>query len=176
MSMHRWRLQCDVGYHRIEPGDPCTPIRPIDPQEQNKPPENCNGYYTISRGYRKVAGNYCKGGAKYEPLLIACPYNKLWYFLKGVFYICGLLVLLGAMFVIFNNREEILYGVGSTLHSLKPNFSKIPESYLNIDNVDEDNTLFDNETAPVVGEDNNNKINENEEKESNININETNES
>ena len=68
--------QCDVGYHRIEPGDPCTPIRPIDPQEQNKPPENCNGYYTISRGYRKEAGNYCKGGAKYEPLLIAFPYNK----------------------------------------------------------------------------------------------------
>ena len=85
-------------------------------------------------------------------------------------------MLLGAMFVIFNNREEILYGVGSTLHSLKPNFSKIPENYLNIDNVDEDNTLFDNETTPVVSEDNNNKINENEEKESNININKTNES
>ena len=80
------------------------------------------------------------------------------------------------MFVIFNNREDILYGVGNTLYSLKPNFKKIPESYLNIDNVDEDNTLFDNETTPVVSEDNNNKINENEEKESNININETNES
>ena len=80
------------------------------------------------------------------------------------------------MFVIFNNREDILYGVGNTLSSLKPNFSKIPESYLNIDNVDEDNTLFDNEATPVISEDNNEQINENEEKENNgnDNINETN--
>ena len=59
----------------------------------------------------------------------------------------------------------MLYGIGNTLYSLKPNFSKIPENYLNIDNVDEDNTLFDNETAPVISEDINNKINENEEKD-----------
>ena len=154
--------QCDIGYHRMEPGDPCTPIKPIDPAEANKPPEVCNGYYTISRGYRKIAGNYCKGGAKYEPILVACPYNKIWYAIKlGLYALIGFAIL-GIILMAVNSKNdllEIFSGLGESLKAFRT-FNKPTENYLNIDNVDEDNTLFeneDNEVKPVKKEENEEK-------------------
>lgn len=139
-------FQCDIGYHRVEPGDPCTPLKYIDPKEANKPPEVCNGYYTISRGYRKVAGNYCKGGAKYEPILVACPYNRFFYLMKLAFYgvvFIGVIVFLVSVFNSKGELFEMLSGVGESIKSMRP-FDK-RENYLNIDSVDEDNTLFEDE-------------------------------
>ncbi|MCQ2817742.1 MAG: hypothetical protein MJ252_10800 [archaeon] len=135
--------QCDIGYHRVEPGDPCTPIRKGDTLTSNKPPENCVGYYTISRGYRKVAGDYCKGGEKYDPIKIACPYSLFGFLFKGLVYIIIICLLILLIYVVFINKawniKDYFSGFGDFLRY------KIPESYLNIDNVDEDNTLFGNE-------------------------------
>lgn len=37
------------------------------------PPENCQGYYDVSRGYRKVEGTMCQGGLDLNPERVACP-------------------------------------------------------------------------------------------------------
>ncbi|MFM7852336.1 MAG: hypothetical protein ACKO96_10585, partial [Flammeovirgaceae bacterium] len=49
--------ECDVGFTRLLPNDPCTPISDESPLLRNSPPSPCVGYYTISKGYRKVPGN-----------------------------------------------------------------------------------------------------------------------
>lgn len=36
------------------------------------PPENCEGTYFKTKGYRKEAGNYCNGGVDHSP---AGPYS-----------------------------------------------------------------------------------------------------
>ena len=63
-------FECDIGFKRSSSGV-CESIK-----ENNKPveaPEICEGYYTVSQGYRKVPGNTCFGGDSFEPLKISCP-------------------------------------------------------------------------------------------------------
>ena len=82
--------QCDVGFHRNEPGDPCSPVEKKTQEEMFMPPQDCNGYYIVSKGYRIIPGNKCSGLDKYKPIKIQCPYNKFAYF-------CKILVILGVI-------------------------------------------------------------------------------
>lgn len=49
--------ECDIGFTRDKSGE-CVPIVPL---AANPPPE-CASYYSVSSGYRKVAGDMCEGG------------------------------------------------------------------------------------------------------------------
>ena len=102
----------------------------------------------MSIGYRKIAGNFCKGGVNFDPIKIACPYNKFLYAVKLIFYFLIIFAVFGGIYYLFVNSgidwDDIMKGI----KSLKPDIvitGKVPQNYLNIDNIDEDNTLFDND-------------------------------
>lgn len=61
---------CDVGYERKGNG-PCLPTNGIAPSYD--PPEECNNFYYVSSGYRKVAGNTCVGGVNHDSMKLPCP-------------------------------------------------------------------------------------------------------
>ena len=158
-------FQCDIGYHRIEPGDPCTPIS--SKYESTSPPENCVGYYKISRGYRKIPGNICKGGYKFDPILVACPYNKFLYAIKVILIICVIGAIIGFIAFIVINSDLSLNDVLEGLGSFKPsvNFGinqKVPANYLNLDINTDDNTLFEDDI--IIGNKNESKEKNNNEK------------
>ena len=62
--------ECDLGYERKKNG-PCVLTRGSEPSYE--PPEECYGFYTISSGYRKVAGNTCGGGVDHSAIKFPCP-------------------------------------------------------------------------------------------------------
>lgn len=59
--------ECDFGYERASNGSCYLVMEP-----PTYPPENCEGSYYKTKGYRKVAGNSCKGGVDHSP---AGPYS-----------------------------------------------------------------------------------------------------
>jgi hypothetical protein len=63
--------ECDVGYARKDGQGPCLPENGIEAKVT--PPEQCDGYYYITQGYRKIAGDTCKGGVNHDALKIPCP-------------------------------------------------------------------------------------------------------
>jgi hypothetical protein len=50
-------FECDFGYQVAEGGDKCERI-PEMPMGVGMP-DDCNGYFTVSKGYRKVSFTYC---------------------------------------------------------------------------------------------------------------------
>lgn len=48
---------------------------PINGSIDTSPPLECNGYYVISSGYRKIAGDVCEGGVEHNEIRLACPGN-----------------------------------------------------------------------------------------------------
>jgi len=100
--------ECDEGFTRSHHSETCNPINPDTHKlpvdgEVHKPPENCHQYFTISRGYRKVPGNLCVNGVKYDPIIIPCPYSGFFSSLGIIFFILILLILFGLVFLAFNN-------------------------------------------------------------------------
>lgn len=99
--------ECDEGFTRPSHSEACTPLDPDHklPAEGDvhKPPENCHGYFSISKGYRKVPGNICINGVKYDPIIVPCPYSGFFSSLGIIFFILILLVLFGLVFLAFNN-------------------------------------------------------------------------
>jgi hypothetical protein len=69
--------ECDVGFARSAPGEPCNPIHSNVKDHTHPdayvPPEDCKGTFSISKGYRKVPGNSCVNGLKYDPIIVSCP-------------------------------------------------------------------------------------------------------
>jgi hypothetical protein len=108
--------ECDLGFHRVAPGEPCTSMDQSNSSsslEFHNPPADCKGYYTISKGYRKIPGNTCVNGVKFDPILIPCPYTGIlssvgFIFLVLMFFI--LVVLVGIAFNknFFQNVSEIV--------------------------------------------------------------------
>merc|ERR1719460_574546 len=47
--------ECDFGYERSSDNGPCVAIMAIS----NAAPKECSGYYTVSNGYRLIAGDSC---------------------------------------------------------------------------------------------------------------------
>lgn len=92
--------ECDVGYARTDIGEPCIKVNVKGDYIENNnsnidhnkdliltPPVDCRGFYFISKGYRKIPGNTCINGVKYDPITIACTYN-------GIFASLGMILLL----------------------------------------------------------------------------------
>lgn len=53
---------------------------PINGTVNIDPPAECDRYYSVTSGYRKVAGDICEGGVEHPPLRLPCPNNKSWIF------------------------------------------------------------------------------------------------
>jgi hypothetical protein len=106
--------ECDFGFARVSIGEPCintSTNHSTDDSTNNAnhnieteiltAPENCSGYYTVSKGYRKIPGNTCINGIKFDPLLIPCPFSGLFAHLGVIFFILIILVLIvGLIFMI----------------------------------------------------------------------------
>lgn len=87
--------ECDVGYYReISDAHEVGPCKPIDESAavDLSPPSTCHNVYKITKGYRRVAGNSCLGGAEWEPVLAPCPASFLSFNALGK-------LMIGAMFL-----------------------------------------------------------------------------
>jgi len=111
--------ECDFGFARAGPGEPCVSLKKQSNDnsatanaEMYTPPPNCQGYFKISRGYRKVPGNTCINGVKFDPILIPCPYSGIFASLGFVFF-----VIIIAVLVII-----ILFAFNKSIGNLIPNF------------------------------------------------------
>jgi hypothetical protein len=62
--------ECDLGFHRDEEGN-C--VSNLFMEVDYTPPAECEDYYSVTLGYRKVAGNQCQEGIEHNPLRIPCP-------------------------------------------------------------------------------------------------------
>jgi len=123
--------ECEVGWLRDGPGLPCNSIEKmkqerkrekeakkkgvdvealnhIMPSEILTPPEKCNGYFTVSKGYRKVPGDVCVNGVKFDPIMVPCPYSGFFSSLGYLFFFILVLVLLGLVIIAFN-RDCLQY-------------------------------------------------------------------
>jgi hypothetical protein len=94
-------FECDIGYKRSNSGL-CEKIKGAD-KGPIEVPENCEDYYEVSQGYRKVPGNTCFGGDLYEPLRISCPSSWSFFSFKTFFI---LLVMGGIAFFAVPKLKE----------------------------------------------------------------------
>jgi hypothetical protein len=98
--------ECDRGFARSAPGEPCSPINKniIDHNHPDAytPPLDCQGTFSISKGYRKVPGNACVNGVKFDPIVVTCP-NKFFAFLgKSVFSLIVIFVVIMIIISLIN--------------------------------------------------------------------------
>jgi hypothetical protein len=92
-------FECDTGYKRTENGQ-CEPIK----ETPFETPEECDGYYTISKGYRRIPGNTCEGGGEYDPIKISCPGG--WGIFSFKTFV--ILLLLGGVYYIITESEWVV--------------------------------------------------------------------
>lgn len=141
-------FECDVGYKRSDSGQ-CEPQKEIIVE----PPEDCDGYYTISKGYRRIPGNTCDGGGEYDPIKLSCPGQ--W----GIFTFKTFIVLLvlGAAYYVITESEWIVGVVdwiNDTWSSMKgqsetykysQEFNQNPDS---VGDSDDDEKIVSNSAEP----------------------------
>jgi hypothetical protein len=119
--------ECDFGYERASNGA-CVLV--MEPPKY--PPENCEGTYFKTKGYRKEAGNYCNGGVDHSP---AGPYscddsdidlssNKGWIAAVVIVPLVVLLVI-GAFFAIRSEKLREKLPFLETLQSWKDGYLKV---------------------------------------------------
>lgn len=65
--------ECDLGYERKNGGEGACVLSAGEDEPTYAPPEYCPDYYTVTKGYRKVAGNTCRGGVDHEGITLPCP-------------------------------------------------------------------------------------------------------
>ena len=92
-------FECDFGYKRTDSGQ-CEPVK----DQTFEPPEDCDGYYTISKGYRRIPGNTCEGGGEYDPIKLSCPGG--WSIFS--FRTLVVLLLLGGAYYVITESEWIV--------------------------------------------------------------------
>lgn len=147
--------ECDFGFARHNPGEPCINIKkrqqekkedfhtgdhPVQTGKESNnieaeilaPPANCHGYYKVSKGYRKVPGNTCVNGVKFDPILIPCPYSGMFAHLGVVFFVLILAVLVIIVIVgvnkYYSNFLPIDFFGGSSEYNPYPNVNMNPMS------------------------------------------------
>jgi len=100
--------ECDIGYSRLSINHPCTKIGKSsnDTSDVYSPPANCTDFYTISKGYRKIPGNMCINGVKYDPIVIQCP-SKLLITLGKIFLYIVIFVALFIMIYFFCTKNFV---------------------------------------------------------------------
>lgn len=143
--------ECDSGYSRNAINEPCTALNSnhISQEERNRPPSKCNNYYTVSKGYRKVPGNQCRGGVEYDPIIIPCPNNGLFSSISIIIFLFLFIALIVLIVMAFN--RNLIQDFGSIFENKKKNLKK---EYINIEEgyeYENDNVLID-ETEKGSGE------------------------
>lgn len=97
--------ECDLGFYRPAPGEPCVRTDGVNlPFELHTPPKECHNFYTISKGYRKVPGNTCVNGVKFDPIIIPCPFSGMFASLGFVFLILIVVILIVLVIMAFNKN------------------------------------------------------------------------
>ena len=96
--------ECDVGYERQTYEGPCVLTDNSKEKEVIKPPENCNGYFAVTKGYRKIFGDTCVNGLKFDPLLLPCPNQGIFSSL-GVLFTALIIVIVILLLIVFFNKS-----------------------------------------------------------------------
>ena len=147
--------ECDVNYSRPAPNEPCTYIGNENQSERNKPPAKCVGYYTISKGYRKIPGNSCVGGLKYDPIIIPCLSSGIFGSLGLFLFLVLFAVLIVLIILVFNKNflQNVSEFVNEKMEAKKTTIKpkEIKQNYKEIQfedcDYEHDNILFeDHET------------------------------
>ena len=80
----RTDFECDIGFILEEQSSSCKED-PDSSKDLHKPPSPCpeGTFYPYSKGYRKMSGDTCHGGAeyRYEPYMLSCPVGETTEFL-----------------------------------------------------------------------------------------------
>ena len=129
--------ECDVGYFRPNLYDECTLIDKSNVDyrgEMHKAPENCYGTFQISKGYRRIPGNSCINGIKYDPIVVSCP-NSFFSTLGVVFFIMILIIIVGCVMYIFSLNF-------SDKSPNSPTSSRSKNMDSNLTSEEEDNLVF----------------------------------
>lgn len=127
--------ECDEGFTRTAPGEPCSPINtethklPMEGEIHNAP-EHCKNYFTISRGYRKVPGNTCVNGVKYDPIIIPCPYSGIFSSIGILWFIVAVMILGCFIYVTFN--QGFIQNVSELVKTKMEDNSSKTKSYVDI--------------------------------------------
>jgi hypothetical protein len=131
--------ECDFGFARDSQGSACVDIHKSSENSDNNSnapqilaaPENCHGYYKISKGYRKVPGNTCINGLKFDPLLIPCPYSGFFTGLGMIFFLIIISVFIFIIYFVFNNYFGSMTQ-NNSVHNI--NLTSNKRDYVNIVN------------------------------------------
>ncbi|CAG5115954.1 unnamed protein product, partial [Candidula unifasciata] len=77
-SCRREDFECDFGFQNV--GGRCQRDTSVRDADVYQIPTHCppGAFYSYTRGYRKIAGDTCTGGAehRYRPLLYSCPIQE----------------------------------------------------------------------------------------------------
>lgn len=93
-------FECDFGYKRTDSGQ-CEAVKDLTYDA----PEDCDGYYTISKGYRRIPGDTCEGGGEYDPIKLSCP--GTWTLIS--FRTVIVLLLIGGAYYVVTESEWIVH-------------------------------------------------------------------
>lgn len=67
-------FECDYGFEtQSMEGGPCLAAKPKHADPTAHPEGKCVGEYRISKGYRRVPGDTCTGGAEWDAVVTPCP-------------------------------------------------------------------------------------------------------
>ena len=145
--------ECDLGFERLEIKGPCTAIGGINETERIKPPENCKGFYNVSKGYRKVPGNQCKLGVSYDPMIFSCSFTEFSYLsiLLFLFFISILILLIYNFSNTLSLLPLLLMGYVKNItenKSIETIKNRNDTKYKNVENTlffpeEDDNVLFE---------------------------------
>ena len=103
--------ECDFGYERDSSAGVTTTGSADGPcvksdrfmVESEDPPEDCKGYYYVSRGYRRIAGDGCVSGVDHSPYAYSCPMFDL-FSGSTIYNLLVLGVCLGIVNFIYQNK------------------------------------------------------------------------
>jgi hypothetical protein len=142
--------ECDYGYFRRNNQGSCVTESGVP--DNFTVPEVCDDYYSITQGYRKVAGDTCKGGVDHTALKVPCPG-------RGILSSKNVAILIAIVGIIYSlvwvsnssNTDKVRGLLGGIANKLKfkkeqitkgfaPIKSEVPDS-LRDGNDDEDNRL-----------------------------------
>jgi len=141
--------ECDYGFSRT--GDGACLAESGNEEVKYTPPEQCDGYYYVTQGYRKVSGDTCRGGVNHDPLKIPCP--GLSSLSRSNLFILGalLLIILGLILATnntvsskFRDWKDSAVGMFSS-GSKEKKYGKLPKEKGSGEDTDVNQWIFDNE-------------------------------
>lgn len=144
--------ECDFGFTRKDSlsNSPCIPHINIS----YAPPANCTpgSIYTVTMGYRKVAGDTCQGGISHDPIVIPC--SGSWFAgTKLIILLIGIIVaLLLALIYLCKHfaeiKEKLRFKKGIAKKGTE--FKEVKYSRIEAKNEDGDDELIIQATAKPV--------------------------